>query len=294
MGAETKLPHFHSGKVRESKLVPGFAHLLLPIATNRFSTHNVVHKTEIPGKGELLTAMVIFWVMRLLDPEGFKHHVVAWGRKIYDYLPKDEYDPRLHYRALIVQRLEMILVEFVWRNYLTGSLETAYRKGRDPYGLHLPEGLRKMAMFDVPQFTPTDKSETDEPLVSSEVSDLEEEAFKITLRIFMRMTEILRSRNITLIDSKMEVAKGGVLADEFGTGDCSRMAWSKDIVQGQDPPWLDKEIGRQIALRKWGDGPRVPLEFDNSEITKILDGYHEAFEGVTGKTLAEFQKEYFD
>lgn len=294
MGALNNLPHFHSGKVRETKLIPNFAYLLFAIATDRFSTHNVVHKTEIPGKGELLTAMIIFWVMRLLQPEGFKHHVVAWGRKIYDYLPKDEYDPRLHYRGLIVERLEMILVELVWRNYLAGSLEVAYRKNEDPYGLDLRKGLPKMHMFDVPQFTPTDKSETDDPLSSSQISDLEEEAFKASLRIFMRMTEILRSLGITLIDSKMEMGRGGILADEFGTGDCSRMAWSKNVVQGQDPPWLDKETGRQIALLKWGKGPKVPLEFSKAEVTKILDGYHEAFEGVTGKTLTQFQKEYFD
>jgi phosphoribosylaminoimidazole-succinocarboxamide synthase len=103
--------------------------------------------------------------------------------------------------------------------------------------------------------------------------------------------EILGDRGITLIDGKFEAA-GGVLADEWGTGDCCRMAWSRDVREGADPPWLDKENFRQAAMLAWAGGPKAPLDFDERVVENGVRAYHEAFEAITGGTLADFQKTY--
>ena len=49
------------GKVRHLFEIPGNDEHLLMVASDRLSTHDVIHDTEIPGKGEYLTALTIFW-----------------------------------------------------------------------------------------------------------------------------------------------------------------------------------------------------------------------------------------
>jgi phosphoribosylaminoimidazole-succinocarboxamide synthase len=296
MGAEQNLPHFHSGKVRDTKFIPGHPNLLLPITSDRFSTHNVKHKTLIPRKGEYLTALTLFWYLTLMQGEmsGIPNHIVGWGRQIYDYLPPGDYDPRLHYRAFVVKKLEMIPGEFIWRHFLTGSLWELYKQGLDPYGLGLPLGLPKMYRFELDCFTPTDKSETDVPLPAEQVSNEYPVATQATRRLFNRMTRFLDPLGITLVDFKAEVSIDGIVADEWGTGDCCRMTWTNKIKEGEDPPWLDKENGRQIAIQKWAGGPKVPLEFTDEEAKLILAGYETAFGAITQMDLEEFQWRYMN
>ena len=122
---------WHSGKVRDTALIPGHPDLLLPVASDRLSTHNVVHESLVPGKGELLTAQMLFFAHKVFDAS-IKTHLVVWGKKIYDYLPEHDYDPRLHYRALVVRRVPVTDREFIYRDFLTGSLYKLYRQGIDP------------------------------------------------------------------------------------------------------------------------------------------------------------------
>ncbi|HEY0010543.1 MAG TPA: phosphoribosylaminoimidazolesuccinocarboxamide synthase [Candidatus Paceibacterota bacterium] len=285
------LPHFHSGKVRDTYLIPEHPALLVPRASDRLSTHNRVHKSEVPLKGELLAALTVYWALEHFD--GIPTHLVAWGKKIYDYLPGAEYDPREHYRTCVVRRMYPDLYEFVHRDYLTGSLLKAYENGEDPYFLGLPPGLPSMHRFSRTVFTPTHKSEDDEPLDPQIVRDACPESTEVTLIAFSRMQAHLASRGITLIDAKFEAA-GGVLIDEWGTGDCSRMARTSEVQEGRDPPWLDKEFLRREAEHAWGTGPRAPLEFPLEALKAGAARYHEAFEAITGMSLSEFQRSYMD
>jgi phosphoribosylaminoimidazole-succinocarboxamide synthase len=57
------LPLKHQGKVRDTFEIPGHPDLLLMVATDAVSTHNVAHVSLIPGKGQILTAMSVFWAL---------------------------------------------------------------------------------------------------------------------------------------------------------------------------------------------------------------------------------------
>ena len=173
----------HQGKVRDTYHLPGYDHLLLIVATDRVSTHNIVHVSTIAGKGIILTRMSVFWMNRLAP---IRTHLVASGNDIYTYLPAGlEYPADLHERALVVKRLDMIPVEFILRSRAAGSWFKDYKGANvDPYQLKIRDGLELMSLFyqdGFPIFTPTDKSEDDLPLVSRDVELQYSEAYKIGL-----------------------------------------------------------------------------------------------------------------
>jgi phosphoribosylaminoimidazole-succinocarboxamide synthase len=291
----------HQGKVRDTYDLGAFAdgesvlELLLMVATNRVSTHNVVHESTIEKKGEVLTALSTYWMTTLLEREGVPHHMVACGRDIYKYLPKGiEYPEDLHLRAMVVRKLTMISVEFIFRRHLTGSLFTAYLKGEDPYGLQLPPELSKMCWFETPLFTPTDKSETDEPLQANEVYEEYREAFDLGFEAFLLVEQRLSREGITLVDSKFELGvdeHGKVyLADEIATPDSSRFVMTEDIVLGKDPPWFDKQVLRDEAERVWDGGKKVPLRFSERGLEVCMKRYLDLFTRATDTNLSYYQR----
>jgi phosphoribosylaminoimidazole-succinocarboxamide synthase len=285
------LPHFHSGKVRDTYEIPDRPDLLLMVASDRISTHNVKHRSFVPSKGHLLNALTVFWTSHVF--QGVPHHIHAFGLDIYSELPVAAYPTDLHMRGMVVRKTKPDPREFIWRNNLTGSLWGAYKVGRDEYDLGLEENLPKMHRFQPAIFTPTRKSENDEPLRSRFVRRQYPESTAHTGLLFERMTQYLHERGITLIDGKFEAAKG-LIVDEWGTGDCCRFAWTKDVRTGMDPPWLDKENFRQAAIAAWNGGPKVPLEFEMSVVEEGVRKYHEAFEAITSMSLSQFQEHYLN
>jgi len=290
----TSLPLRHQGKVRDSFDGTTTPRTFLIVATDGLSTHNVVHKSVVPGKGQILTAMTVFWATEVFI--GIPHHVVAFGKRIYDHLPRDRsYPPDLHLRSLVVKELKMSPHEFVERWRMGGSLWTKYysRGLPDPYGLSLPPGLQLMSPLDPPAFTPTNKSDTDDPENSLEVErDCPEEVRVVRAAHSQGRAWALRC-GFEILDAKAEVGRDsdGVvrLGDEFLTGDCCRIARASEIVIGKNPPWADKEIFRQDAERQWGgatSGP--PLEFSDEVIKKGMAAYSDVFEALSGSSLQNF------
>ncbi|HVV38860.1 MAG TPA: phosphoribosylaminoimidazolesuccinocarboxamide synthase [Candidatus Paceibacterota bacterium] len=283
---------------------------LLIVASDRISTHDVVHKSMIPKKGEVLNALTIFWIVDVLEKLGIAHHLIAYGKKIYDYVPKPDSDPKdvpLHHRAIVVKQLDIILVEFILRQFLCGGLWSKhYSKGLDPYGLSIPAGLPLMtnfgtlAKFAAPVFTPTKKSdeEHDPPLLSEATAREHPEALMLSRKVFDRGRQRLRTRGIELIDSKFEfgIDEDGqvVLADEVLTPDSSRFALLSDIKEGENPPWLDKQIARDWAEKHWGLNPKEPLVFPPLTISGIRNTYVDLFEQIVGMKLSQFQHERLD
>ncbi len=266
--------------------------LIAIIASDRISTHNVVHLSEIPLKGEILTYLTIYWLTEIFSHAN--HHLVAYGRKIYDYLPNslDQYRD-LHYRTLVVKDLDIIPVEFIFRQYLTGSLYQAYMAGEDPYDLDLPPGLYKMHRFDEPVFTPTDKSESDDPLLGWKTQDKYPAASQLK-NIFKRARAELEKCNIALVDTKFEVGYDPsnpwtMLADEILTPDSSRFVIMSEIKEGEEPPWLDKQPVRLAAELQWGDGPRYELDFDRSVVEETTSRYQRILQLITGRSVKEWR-----
>ncbi len=274
----------HQGKVRDTYAIPGRDDLLLVVASDRVSTHNIVHASEIPGKGEILTAITVGFMKKLAPVQT---HLVASGKSIYNYLPNisDLYPTSLYKRAIVVKRLDMIPIEFIFRSRLAGSLWKSYSSGEvKPYGTNLPKRLELMSDIRddniLPMFTPTDKSEHDDPLEAAEVELQYPEAYKMALGIYMMGCIWAKARGIEIIDGKFEIGvdpKTGemVLADECLTPDSCRFVRSEDVCVGLEPPWMDKQILRNEAERVWGNNQKHPLVFSSEACLKTIKIYKE-------------------
>ena len=111
------LPLLARGKVRDNYAV-GDDRILM-VASDRISAFDVVMGEPIPGKGELLTRMALFWFARL-------GHVVPnhlTGEAPESVVAADEL-PQVRGRAMLVKRLKPLPVEAVVRGYLAGSVVT--------------------------------------------------------------------------------------------------------------------------------------------------------------------------
>ena len=98
-----------------------------------------------------------------------------------------------------------------------------------------------------------------------------------------------------LVDAKFE-ASGDVLVDEFGTGDCCRMAYARDIERagqyGEEVAWLDKQVARDLAEQMWDEKAKYPLTFDTEQVNAIAARYDDAFTAIVGMRLSDWQATY--
>ncbi|MBP9710986.1 MAG: phosphoribosylaminoimidazolesuccinocarboxamide synthase [Candidatus Pacebacteria bacterium] len=273
----------------------------LIVASDRISTHNIVHQSTIPKKGEVLTALTVRWIEDLRG-EDIDTHLIAFGKNIYDYLPGKEgdYPKNFHHRAIVVKDLDMIPVEFIYRAYLCGSLwDKYYSKGlENPYGIKLGPDLPLMYRFTRPIFTPTEKSDTDEPLNHLKTHEEYRAVSEIGRSVLTFVQRVLRRTGVEMIDTKLEfgVDEHGalVLADEVLTPDSSRFVRRKDIREGENPPWLDKQVARDWAEKKWAGGLKEPLIFPPMTINQLKETYVDLFEMVSRMSLSQFQREVLD
>jgi phosphoribosylaminoimidazole-succinocarboxamide synthase len=138
------LPLLASGKVRE---MYELGDRILMVASDRISTYDVVHPTPIPGKGQVLTGISVFWFER--TGQICRNHVVS-----YTDVPAEAKG-----RALLVEKLEMFPVECVARGYITGSGWKDYQATGAVCGIELPEGLQESQQLPEPIFTPATKAD---------------------------------------------------------------------------------------------------------------------------------------
>jgi phosphoribosylaminoimidazole-succinocarboxamide synthase len=151
-----ELPGHQTGKVRESYDLPDGRRVM--IATDRQSAFDHV-LTAVPFKGQVLNQTAMFWFDKTKDI--CPSHIIE--------VP----DPNV----VIVQRLNMLPVEMVVRDYMTGSTETSiwpmYERGeRILYGHKFSEGLVKNQKLPSTILTPTTKAaigEHDAPITAEEI-----------------------------------------------------------------------------------------------------------------------------
>lgn len=293
------LPILHQGKVRDTYGLPPYPGFRLIHATDRVSTHNILHRRPIPKKGEVLLALTLFWEQLLHLKKGTYTHTIAFGKKIYDFLPKGaSYPENFHLEALVVQRVQMFPYEFVFRARMAGSLwKDYYSQGiPNPYGLTLPRSMRLMDEFARPIFTPTDKSATDEPVGAELIQAALRREVGMLRAIYDCMRDHALAQGIDIVDTKLEAGRCNgrmTLADEWGTPDSSRFVEASSITPGEEPLWLDKQFLRQEAERTWSmsvEGKRFPLWFSDQAIEETVKRYHEIVERLTGQSLHDLQK----
>ncbi|MCB0197735.1 MAG: phosphoribosylaminoimidazolesuccinocarboxamide synthase [Anaerolineae bacterium] len=269
------------GKVRENYRINGKRIL---ITTDRVSAFDRVLGV-IPFKGQVLNQLSAWWFEQTQDI--VDNHVIA--------IP----DPNV----TIGHEAQPLPVEVVVRGYITGVTKTSlwmlYAEGeRQPYGIPLPNGLRKNDALPQPIITPTTKAAEgghDERITRAEIIErgvvepaLWEAIEKAALALFMRGQEVARKADLILVDTKYEFGLiDGRLAliDEVHTPDSSRY-WTTESYKAEgDPEHFDKEYLRQWFARQGyrgdGDPPTMPDEF----LVEVAARYIAAFERLTGQTF---------
>jgi phosphoribosylaminoimidazole-succinocarboxamide synthase len=290
------LPLIASGKVREIYELPGLAEggqeRILMVASDRISTYDAVHPTAIPGKGQVLAGMSVFWFA--LTSEIVPNHLISATEGV----PEE-----VRGRALVVQRLAMLPVECVVRGYLSGSGWNDYRASGAVCGIELPDGLRESEQLPEPLFTPATKAEIgdhDENIdfegVVAALGDRElaERVRDASIAVYLRAAEHARGRGIILADTKFEfgLALDGtlVLGDEVLTPDSSRFWPAEGYEPGRAQPSFDKQPVRDWATAGgWDRTPPAPAIPD-----EVVEGtrsrYRDAYERIVGEPLDAWLK----
>lgn len=268
------------GKVRDVYVQDG---RLLVITTDRISAFDRVLGL-IPHKGQVLNQLSAWWFDRTADL--VSNHLIA--------VP----DPH----AMVARKAEMLPVEVVVRGYITGvtdtSLWTLYSRGeRAPYGVPLPDGLRKNDPLPQPVITPTTKAAHghDEQITPAELiargvvtQALWEELAAAALALFARGQALAAQAGLALVDTKYEfgLIDGRLtLCDELHTPDSSRY-WSAESVGTPAPENYSKEYLREWYARRGyrGDGPPPPMPAELRLAT--AERYIAVYERLTGCAFA--------
>src|SRR3989338_191099 len=141
------------GKVRE---VYDLGDKLLILASDRISCFDVVLNNGIPGKGEILTRISLFWFTYLKDV--IDNHLISADLNAYPQELK-KYSAVLKGRSMLVKRAQPLSIECIVRGYLSGSGWKEYQEKSAVCGIKLPAGLRESAKLPEPIFTPSTKAQ---------------------------------------------------------------------------------------------------------------------------------------
>jgi phosphoribosylaminoimidazole-succinocarboxamide synthase len=280
-----ELPQHYRGKVRDNYDLPDGRRII--IASDRLSAFDRI-LIAIPLKGQVLTQLARFWFDATRDI--CPNHVI------------DHPDPNV----LVCRRLEIMPVEIVVRDYLTGSTATSiwpmYRDGRrEIYGIALPEGLRENQKLPSTIITPTTKAAEgghDTPLTAAEIVEggmlsagQWRTVSELALALFDRGRGIALKHGLILADTKYEfgfdAAGRIILADEIHTPDSSRYwlaaSYPRRFAAGEPPENLDKDFIRRWVAARF-DPYREPVPpIPRDIVAEAARLYVEAYEVITGE-----------
>ncbi|MFC6356040.1 phosphoribosylaminoimidazolesuccinocarboxamide synthase [Luethyella okanaganae] len=264
---------------------------VLVVATDRVSAFDHVLEPGIPGKGELLTTLSLWWFDRLDVPNQLlADHTLDGG--VLSLIPS-----AVAGRAMLVRTLDMYPVECVVRGYLTGSGWKEYQSTQTVCGIALPAGLRNGDRLPEPIYTPAwkaplgehDENVSYERTVELVGADVASQLRSLSLGIFSEASAIAEARGLILADTKFEFGadrENGVvrLADEVLTSDSSRYWDAEAYASGSTPEErmssFDKQIVRDWLTANWDQGgtpPRLPPEI----VTQTAARYRELLERLT-------------
>ncbi len=275
------------GKVRDIYSVDD-RHLLL-VTTDRLSAYDVILPDPIPGKGEVLTRISLFWFRMMADI--IDNQLTELG--VDDVITDKALCDQLRDRALVVKRLKPLPIEAVVRGYLIGSGWRDYLDTGQVCGAHLPEGLQQAEKLPHTLFTPASKAEAgdhDENISFNQVVELIGENLAkrvrdVSIEIYERAAAFALERGIIIADTKFEFGlddEGRLhLIDEVLTPDSSRF-WPVDEYKvDTSPPSFDKQFVRDyldtLDWDKTAPGPDLPPELLEQTAAK----YREALDRMT-------------
>ncbi len=286
--ALTSLPLLARGKVRDNYAV-GDDRILM-VASDRISAFDVIMGEPIPGKGELLTKMALFWFGKLghICP----NHLT--GEAPESVVTADEV-AQVKGRSMLVKRLKPVPVEAVVRGYLAGSGWQEYQQNQAVCGVPLPKGLKNASPLPEPIFTPAAKAavgDHDENITYTQVvemigASLAEKIRTVSIALYETARDVAAKKGIIIADTKFEFGldpNGNlVLMDEVLTPDSSRYWPADQYKEGVNPPSYDKQFLRdwletaQVQGKPWSKSPPAP-HLPAEVIAQTAAKYQEAWE----------------
>ena len=283
-----KQKSIYKGKVREVYNIDD--KLLVMIASDRLSAFDVIMPKQIPYKGQILNQIAYYMMHKTKDI------VPNW------LIASPDPNVAIGYLA------KPFKVEMVIRGYLSGHAWREYRDGkREICGVSMPEGMKENDKFPQPIISPSSKADGglhDEDIsreniiaqgIVSEKDYLVLEDY--TRKLFQKGTEIAKSRNLLLVDTKYEFGKLSdgkiVLIDEIHTPDSSRYFYADGYQKRQDRGEAQKQLSKEF-VRQWLiengfqglKGQEIP-EMTDEKINEISDRYIELYEQITGKAFVK-------
>ena len=282
-----ELPLIGRGKVRDIYSVDE-QHLLI-VTTDRLSAYDVVMPDPVPGKGEVLTKISLFWFRMMSDIIDNQ----LTDLTVADVIKDPGLQEQLQARALVVKRLKPLPIEAVVRGYLIGSGWKDYQETGQICGIDLPAGLRQAEKLPNTLFTPAYKAEAgahDENISFGKVVELVGEKLAtrvrdISIEIYERASAYALERGIIIADTKFEFGldeQGRLhIIDEALTPDSSRF-WPVDGYEvGISPPSFDKQFVRDyLETLDWDKTPPAP-DLPTEILEKTAEKYQEAYTRMT-------------
>jgi len=280
------LKFLHRGKVRDLYAVG--EDKLLVVQTDRLSAFDVILPDPIPGKGRVLTEMSFFWFRKL-------GHVIP--NHLTGVAPESVVAPdergQVAGRAMVVRKLQPLLIEAVVRGYLIGSGWKDYQKTGMVCGIRLPAGLKEAEKLPEVIFTPATKApagQHDENISFTEAekivgAGLAAKVRAVSIQLYSEAAGYARTRGIIIADTKFEfgtdAAGNLVLIDEILTPDSSRFWPASEYRVGLSPPSFDKQIVRNwLETQPWNKkapAPKLPAEV----LKKTSEKYQEVLRLLT-------------
>jgi phosphoribosylaminoimidazole-succinocarboxamide synthase len=248
----------------------------------------------IPGKGELLTQMALFWFGKLghICP----NHLT--GEAPESVVSADEVGQVIG-RSMLVKRLKPIPVEAVVRGYLAGSGWQEYQENQAVCGVKLPKGLKNASKLPEPIFTPAAKAavgDHDENITYEQVVEmigggLAEKIKTVSIALYETARDVAAAKGIIIADTKFEFGLDAnndlVLMDEVLTPDSSRYwpadSYAQSFKDGVNPPSYDKQFLRdwletaQVQGKPWSKSPPAP-HLPQEVIAQTAAKYQEAWD----------------
>jgi phosphoribosylaminoimidazole-succinocarboxamide synthase len=291
----TSLPLLARGKVRDNYAV-GTDRILM-VASDRISAFDVIMGEPIPGKGELLTQMAMFWFGRLAHV--CPNHLTG---ELPESVVASAEVQQVVGRSMLVKRLKPIPVEAVVRGYLAGSGWQEYQQTQSVCGVPLPAGLTNASRLPQPIYTPAAKAEagehdeniTFERTVEIAGAEVAARIRDLSIQLYQEAAKIALAKGLIIADTKFEFGLDEqgqvVLMDEVLTPDSSRYwpveGYEAALRDGRNPPSFDKQFLRdwletvRIHGKPWDKTPPAP-RLPQDVVDKTAAKYREALERLT-------------
>lgn len=273
------LDFLFSGKVRD---IYDLVEYLLIVTTDRISAFDMILPTPIPGKGEVLNQISLFWMKRFSGL--VKNHLADLS--LNQVIDDPDVCALLQDRAVVVKKAQPLPVECVVRGYLIGSGWNDYQKSGKVCGIALPKGLKMAQKLPEPIFTPATKAsagEHDENIPFDDVtkligSELAQKIKTISLKLYEEASSFAMGKGIIIADTKFEFGLVGdelVLIDEVLTPDSSRFWPVAQYEVGVSPVSYDKQFVRDYLISlNWDKSPPAPV-LPPEVVQKTAEKYRE-------------------